>query len=44
MRQSQGFVRAKLSDAHGLSNTVGFAPGMDGTKMGRCRLTLSNSR
>jgi hypothetical protein len=31
-RQSQGFARAKLSDAHGLSNTVGFAPGMDGSK------------
>jgi len=32
VRRSKGFLRAKLSDAHGLSNTVGFAPGMDGTE------------
>ena len=29
VRRHHGFTRAKLSDKHGLSNTIGFAPGMD---------------
>jgi len=32
VRRAKGFERDKLSDAHGLSTTIGFAPGMDGSK------------